>query len=231
MKFTGFNEEALNFLDEIKNNNNKVWFEANRDRWSKLILEPNKAYVQEMGEHLIALAPFIKAEPKVSGSLFRIYRDIRFSKDKTPIKTKIGIMFWQGGAHRMQCASFYMQYKSDEILLATGIRAFKSPLLKAYREYIKVEKNAKALHEILEEFKSKKIKIIEPHYKRYPAGFKKEDKYSYLSLYNSMFAINTFKPNKTFFSEKIIDRNFKFYDTSLALFDWLYDLTLYCKEK
>ena len=230
MIFTGFKEDALKFLDEIKNNNNKVWFEANRHRWEDLILEPNKAYVHEMGEHLIALAPFIKAEPKVSGSLFRIYRDIRFSHDKTPIKTKIGIMFWQGTAHRMQCASFYMQYKSDEIFLATGIRAFKTPLLKAYREYIKIEKNAKALHDIIEDLKAKKIKINEPHYKKYPAGFKQEDKYSYLSLYNSIFAISTFKPNRTFFSTKIIDKNFKFYDSTIALFEWLYELSLYAKD-
>ncbi len=70
MLFDGFKEDALKFLDEIEQNNNKVWFEANRHRWEKLILEPNVAYVKEMGEHLIALAPFIRAEPKAAGSLF-----------------------------------------------------------------------------------------------------------------------------------------------------------------
>jgi len=221
MQFDGFKEDALKFLDEIKENNNKVWFEDNRHRWEELILSPNKAYVQEMGEHLIALAPFIKAEPKVAGSLFRIYRDTRFSKDKTPIKTKIGIMFWQGTAHRMQSPCFYMQYKVEEVFIATGIRVFKTDLLKKYREFIKIEKNAKALHEILEDLKTKGINITAPHYKRVPAGFDKQSPYAYLSQYNGLFVYKTFKPNKTFFSTRIINYNFKFYDSTLELFNWL----------
>jgi len=221
MVFDGFNEDALKFLDEIKENNNKVWFENNRHRWEELILEPNKAYVHEMGEHLIALAPFIRAEPKVSGSLFRIYRDTRFSKDKTPIKTKIGIMFWQGTAHRMQSPCFYMQYKVEEVFIATGIRLFKTDLLKQYREYIKDEKNAKALHEILEDLKEKGITIGELHYKRVPAGFDKQSNYAYLAQYNGLFVYKTFKPNKTFFSKRIINYNFKFYDSTIELFNWL----------
>ncbi len=224
MQFDGFLENGLIFLDEIKENNNKVWFENNRHRWEELILTPNKAYVEEMGEHLIALAPFIKAQPKVSGSLFRIYRDTRFSHDKTPIKTKIGILFWQGTAHRMQCPCFYMQYKVNEILIATGIRVFKTELLKTYREYIKVEKNVQALHKILQDLKEKGLTLPLPHYKRFPRDFNENDKYAYLSLYNGLFVHKAFKPNKTFLSRKIINYNFKFYDSTLELFGWLDEL-------
>ncbi|MFA7084724.1 MAG: DUF2461 domain-containing protein [Arcobacteraceae bacterium] len=222
--FTGFTQEGIAFLEQIEQNNTKIWFEDNRHIWEETILKPNIAYVHEMGEHLIALAPFINALPKVSGSLFRIYRDVRFSNDKTPIKTKIGIMFWQGTAHRMQCASFYMSYTPTLVFVATGIRMFKPPLLKKYREYIKIEKNAKALHTILEKLHEKKIKIVDPHFKRYPTEFDKEDKYAYLSLYNTMYAYTTFKPNKTFFSPKIIDKNFKFHNETVELFDWLYEM-------
>jgi uncharacterized protein (TIGR02453 family) len=227
MKFNGFKQEALAFLEEIKQNNTKEWFENNRHRWEEHILLPNKAYVEEMGEHLIALAPMIRAEPKASGSLFRIYRDTRFSKDKTPIKIKIGVIFWQGSGHRMSSACFYMQYKTDEIFLGTGLRVFKTPLLKKYREYIKVEKNAKALHDILQRLKQKNIKMNDPHYKRVPVGFDKESPYAYLSLYAGLFAYKTFKPNKTFHSAKIISYNFKFYDETLDLFNWIYDFTQY----
>ncbi|MGB6329139.1 MAG: DUF2461 domain-containing protein [Halarcobacter sp.] len=230
MQFDGFKEEALSFLDEIEQNNNKPWFEANRHRWEEVILKPNKAYVEEMGEHLIALAPFIKAEPKMGGSLFKIYRDTRFSHDKTPIKTKIGIMFWQGVLHRMKCPAFYMQYKSHEVLLGTGIRKFKDELLKNYREYIKIEKNAHALHEILEDLKAKGIKIPQMHYKRIPVGFDKEDKYSYLARYDGMLVYKTFKPNKTFHSKRIINYNFKFYDSTLDLFNWLDEFIKSIKE-
>lgn len=227
MSFVGFNPQALEFLDEIKQNNNKVWFENNRHRWEELILKPNKAYVEEMGEHLIALAPFVKALPKVSGSLFRIYRDTRFSHDKTPIKTKIGILFWQGATHRMQSASFYMHYTSNEVFLATGIRTFKPPLLKKYRTYIQNEKHAKALHDIVQKYEKTGIKINEPHYKRFPQGFNEKQPYAYLSKFNALYTQMSYKPNKTFFSEKAIDKHFEFYEASLELFEWLYELTLY----
>jgi uncharacterized protein (TIGR02453 family) len=224
--FLGFTQEGLDFLDQIKENNNKVWFENNRHIWEETILKPNIAYVEEMGEHLIALAPFIKALPKVSGSLFRIYKDTRFSHDKTPIKTKIGILFWQGSSHRMQSASFYMHYTSSEVFVATGIRTFKPPLLKKYREYIKNEKNAQALHMILEKYHKVGIKVVQPHFKRYPQGFNKEDPYSYLSLYNAMYAYTSYKPNKTFLSKNVINKHFKFYDNTHELFDWVYKMII-----
>ncbi len=224
MTFTGFKQEAIDFLKQIENNNNKIWFESNRHLWEEHILKPNIAYVEEMGEHLIALTPFIKAVPKVSGSLFRIYRDTRFSHDKTPIKTKIGIMFWQGTAHRMQCPSFYMQYTKEEVFIATGIRSFKPPLLKKYREFIQIKNNAKALHEILQKLQQNGIKVKEPYFKRVPKPFDKEDKYAYLSLFNGLFVYTTFKPNKTFFSTKIINKNYKFYEETLELFEWLYEM-------
>jgi uncharacterized protein (TIGR02453 family) len=226
MQFVGFKQEGLDFLDQIKDNNNKVWFEEHRHIWEETILKPNIAYVEEMGEHLIALAPFIKALPKVSGSLFRIYKDTRFSLDKTPIKTKIGILFWQGNTHRMQSASFYMHYTSSEIFVATGIRSFKPPLLKKYREYIKIKENAQSLDAILEKLHQKGIKIVEPHFKRFPQGFKEENKYAYLSQFNSMYAYITFKPNETFKSKKIINKNFKFYEETQELFNWLYEMTM-----
>lgn len=221
MKFNGFKQEGLDLLDEIELNNTKEWFEANRHRWQEHILEPNKAYVNEMGEHLIALAPFIRAEAKAAGSLFRIYRDTRFSKDKTPIKTKIGVIFWQGSGHRMKSPCFYMQYKSHEVLIGTGIRVFKDELLQKYREYIKIENNARELHRILIKIQEHNFSLKEAYYKRTPTGFDKESPYAYLAHYNGIFAYKTFKPNKTFLSTRIINYNFKFYDNTLELFNWL----------
>ncbi|MDQ1243708.1 MAG: hypothetical protein QG565_48, partial [Campylobacterota bacterium] len=70
MEFKGFNG-ALSFLNEIRKNNNKEWFEAHRDEYEKIILNPSKAFVVEMGEHLLALEPTVDAEPKINKSLFK----------------------------------------------------------------------------------------------------------------------------------------------------------------
>jgi len=223
-RFLGFPKEGLTFLDNIIINNSKEWLDAHKEEYEKYIVTPNKAYVEEMGEHLQILVPSINAIPKINKSLFRIYRDARFHR-LDPIKERIGIIFWQGTTHRMQSASFYMHYDPFEIFVATGIRNFKAPLLATYREYIKNDVKREILHKILEELKRKGYSIPEPQYKRYPLGLNKDDKYAYLYLYGAMYAYTVFPPDETFHSEAIIDRNFKIYEDMLDLQQWIYELT------
>ena len=224
MTFHGFPKEGLIFLDEIVANNSKEWLDANRNRYERFIVEPNKAFVEEMGEHLQILVLTIHAIPKINKSLFRIYRDARYHP-ADPIKTRIGIIFWQGAGHRMQSSSFYIHYDSREVFVATGIRNFKPPLLAVYREYIQNEEHRSRLHQILESLKTKGYQIPEPHYKRYPGDFDGSEPHAYLALYRAIFAYTAFKPNRTFHSEKIIDRCFHIYEDMLDLHQWVYDLT------
>ena len=77
MEFKGFSKKTLPFLSSIRKNNNKEWFEAHRTEYEELILNPSRAFVVEMGEHLQALEPTINAIPKINKSLYRIYRDTR----------------------------------------------------------------------------------------------------------------------------------------------------------
>ena len=179
-----------------------------------------------MGETLQILVPTIHFKPKVSGSLFRIYRDIRFSKDKTPMKSKIGLLFWQGQAHRMQSSSFYMHYDKDSYFMASGIRAFKPPLLKMYRKYISHKKHRESLHVILEELKQKGYNIGEPKYKRVPSEFDKDEDHIYLTKQGSMFAYIEFDIDEDFFSENIVNRVFKIYQDMAKLQRWVYEMSL-----
>ena len=227
MHFNGFPKKGLSFLNKIIVNNSKEWLDANREEYEQVIVSPNKIYVEDMGEHLQILVPTINAIPKTNKSLFRIYRDARFHLND-PIKTRIGIIFWQGAGHRMQSAAFYMHYDPKEIFVATGIRNFKPTLLSTYREYIQNEERRTELHSILENLKEKGYKLPEAKYKRMPRECDKEDKYSYLYLMGAIFAYTTFVPDETFHSEAIIDRNFKVYEEMLALHQWVYELTLHC---
>lgn len=227
MSFNGFPKKGLTFLNKIIVNNSKEWLDANREEYERVIVAPNKAYVEEMGEHLQILVPTINAIPKTNKSLFRIYRDARFHL-ADPIKTRIGVIFWQGSGHRMQSSSFYMHYDPREIFVATGIRNFKPTLLATYREYIQNEERRTELHNILEKLKERGYKLPESKYKRMPRDCDKEDRYSYLYLMGAIFAYTTFVPDETFHSETIIDRNFKVYEEMLALQQWVYELTLHC---
>lgn len=230
MQFNGFSKKGIDFLKKLELNNTKVWFENNRSIWEKEILLPNTNFVQEMGETLQILVPTIHFKPKVGGSLFRIYRDVRFSKDKTPMKSKIGLLFWQGQAHRMQSSSFYMHYDKESCFVASGIRNFKPPLLKAYRKYIKHKKHRDSLHVILEELKQKGYLIPEPKYKRVPAEFDKNEEHIYLTKHAAMFAYIEFKIDDTFYKEALIDKVFKVYQDMAKLQNWVYEMSLTCTE-
>lgn len=232
MSFNGFPKKGLTFLSNIITNNSKEWLDNHKQDYEKYIVIPNKAYVEEMGEHLQILIPHIHAIPKVNKSLFRIYRDARFHR-LDPIKERIGIIFWQGSTHRMQSASFYMHYDPFEVFVATGIRNFKPALLSHYREYIKNESTRKALHFILQSLKEKGYTIAEEKYKRFPKGFEEhtDEPYAYLAKFGSMYAYQTFIPDQVFHSSKIINRNFKIYEDMLALHQWLYSLTLFTPKQ
>jgi len=227
MHFNGFPKEGLQFLDKIIINNSKEWLDANRSEYEKVIVEPNKAYVEEMGEHLQILVPTVNAIPNTNKSLFRIYRDARFHL-ADPIKTRIGIIFWQGSGHRMQSSSFYMHYDPVEVLVATGIRNFKPTLLATYREYIQNEEKRTELHNILEDLKLKGYQLPETKYKRMPRGCDSTDTHSYLYLQGAVFAYTTFAPDETFHSEAVIDKNFKIHEDMFDLHQWVYELTLHC---
>ncbi len=220
-----FSPESLTFLEQIRENNNKAWFEAHRNDYEQYILEPSRRFVVEMGEHLQVLVPTIKAIPKINGSLFRIYRDIRLSKDKTPLKSRIGIVFWQGGGKRLQSASFYLHFSPDTLLFASGIRGFSKDSLAGYREYIKDSRHASSLEEIMYALKEQGFLFPKPYYKRYPRGFDKTMPHAHLSLYAAMFAYKEVDP-RYIYHDKIIDKAFKIYEALLPLHQWIYEMSL-----
>ena len=230
MKFNGFDKKGIRFLQELSENNSKVWFEDNRHIWEQTIQQPNVNFIEDMGETLQILVPTINFKPKVGGSLFKIYRDVRFSKDKTPMKSKIGLLFWQGQTHRMQSSSFYIHYDKDSYFIASGIRGFKSPLLKTYRNYMQNENYRVELQKILEDIKSKGYSIPEPKYKRIPKefDFDEDAKCTELVKYDTMFAYKQFdiKDNDIFYQAEFMDKAFGIFDDLKELQVWLYNMTI-----
>ena len=87
--FRGFPKDSLSFLVELNNNNNRGWFQANKQRYEDLIRTPALFFIEEMGLHISTRLSknFLAVPKKVGGSLMRVYRDTRFAKDKTPYKT------------------------------------------------------------------------------------------------------------------------------------------------
>jgi uncharacterized protein (TIGR02453 family) len=110
------------FLRELKENNDRAWFEENRARFEKEVREPLLAFVASVREPLAGISPSILAiAKKQGGSLFRIHRDIRFSKDKSPYKTWAALQFRHEAARDVHAPGFYLHFEPDNSFAAAGI--------------------------------------------------------------------------------------------------------------
>ncbi|HXY32510.1 MAG TPA: DUF2461 domain-containing protein [Gemmatimonadaceae bacterium] len=121
---SGFRPAALTTLRRLAKNNRKEWFEAHRPEIESEVLAPMRALVEELDVRLARVAPEIVGHP--SRSIFRIYRDIRFSKDKSPYKTHVGAWFYHVDADPRQAkdagaAGFYFHLEPGRSMVAAGI--------------------------------------------------------------------------------------------------------------
>jgi uncharacterized protein (TIGR02453 family) len=117
-----FSPELFSFLAELRANNNRDWFAENKHRYEEYLLEPALEFIAEFAPRLEKISPHIRADARPSGgSLFRIYRDTRFSKDKSPYKTNLGIHFRHELAKDVQAPGFYLHLGPDGVFAGGGI--------------------------------------------------------------------------------------------------------------
>lgn len=132
-----FTEQTLEFLNALSANNNRDWFEANKHRYDSDVREPALAYIEAMAPHLAKVSDSFLAVPKkVGGSLMRVYRDVRFSRDKTPYKTNIGIQFRHSAGKDVHAPGFYLHIDPTEVFVAAGIWRPDNPTLQQMRMLI-----------------------------------------------------------------------------------------------
>lgn len=136
--FTGFPAGTLQFLAELEANNDRDWFESNRDRYESLVREPALDFVSSMDAPLQRISEHLTAVPKkAGGSLMRVHRDVRFSKDKTPYKTNIGIQFRHARGKDVHAPGFYLHIDNTGCFLAAGVWRPEREALAAIRERIR----------------------------------------------------------------------------------------------
>lgn len=116
-----FSQATFDFLDELTVNNERAWFEANKHRYEQQVREPALEFIAAMAPALAKFAPNFRAEPrKVGGSLMRVFRDTRFSRDKTPYKTNVGIQFRHALGKDVHAPGFYVHLATDGCFFGAG---------------------------------------------------------------------------------------------------------------
>ena len=117
-----FGPQLFSFLEDLRANNDREWFAANKHRYEEHLLEPAMAFIDEFAPRLQKISPHFRADARPSGgSLFRIYRDTRFSKDKTPYKTNVGLHFRHERAKDAHAPGYYLHIGPGEVFAGGGI--------------------------------------------------------------------------------------------------------------
>ncbi|MEW8026364.1 MAG: DUF2461 domain-containing protein [Candidatus Thiodiazotropha sp.] len=135
--FQGFPPQTLTFLEALAQNNNREWFADNKQQYESAVREPALAFIEEMAPKLNGISNQFRAiAKKTGGSLMRVYRDTRFSKDKTPYKTNIGIQFRHSLGKDVHAPGFYLHIEPGNCFLGAGIWHPDSKTLSKIRNFI-----------------------------------------------------------------------------------------------
>jgi len=125
------------FLGELRRHNNREWFNANKDRYLAEVREPMVAFIASIAAPLARISRQIRVDPRPSGgSLMRIYRDTRFSRDKTPYKTNVGIHFGLDAPKDAETPGYYLHLAPGDVFMGAGIWHPGADSLRAVREAI-----------------------------------------------------------------------------------------------
>lgn len=223
--FSGFSKETVRFFTALRKNNNREWFERNRETYDKHVMGPAKLFVTAMGARLKAIAPRIVAVPKVNKSIFRINRDTRFSLDPSPYKTNLGIYFWDGVRSRMESSGFYFHLEPPELWLGVGMYMIPDPLLGRFRKAVVDPKSGAEIQKIKAAISMMAgFSLGGEHYKRVPAGFDPGHPNAALLKNRGLYASAETKIPEEFFSARLVDYCFERYEPLVPLHRWLMKL-------
>jgi uncharacterized protein (TIGR02453 family) len=133
--FQGFPKEGIRFLASLKRNNNRPWFEKHKGEYEQFVKLPMQSLINDLQVHFRSFAPEYDLNPK--RSIFRIYRDVRFSKDKRPYKTNVAAHFvLRGKPKGVSGSGYYLHLEPGEVYLGAGIYMPESNQLKKIRKAI-----------------------------------------------------------------------------------------------
>jgi uncharacterized protein (TIGR02453 family) len=132
-----FTDELFRFLEELRHHNNREWFQQNKERYESAIRGPFISFIGDLGAPLKKINPYMIADPRpVGGSMFRIYRDIRFSRDKSPYKSSVAAHFWDSRGKEGATPAYYLHLEPGSSMIGAGIWRPQSEALKKIRDAI-----------------------------------------------------------------------------------------------
>lgn len=219
----GFSERTFAFLRGLKAENTKDWFDAHRASYEADVKTPAFAVIEALAPRMSSMDPPLKCEARVNGSLKRINRDVRFSKDKSPYNPRIHMVFWSG-SHPNRSPAMHVIVGPDGIGYGAGHFGVEPQTLEKYRAAIIEKAPRDQLLAAIEKARSVGCELGEPALKNLPKGYQTDAPWSYLLRYK-VFVARTRgdKSLPSWDSEtNIVDEIMTLTDACLPLISWLH---------
>jgi uncharacterized protein (TIGR02453 family) len=225
--FKGFPKEGLKFLVDLTANNNREWFKKNKEHYQKYLLDPGQSFVYSLGQKLQEISLGLRYDTQTNGrgSIMRIHRDIRFSKDKSPYNTRFRVIFWEGSGKKMQHPGIFFGMDINGGGLYQGMHGFSKPILNAYREAVNSDEQGEELVNAIQIVRnSGDYRINGSQYKRVPRGFDPSHKRAELLKYKGLYSISPKIDVHTLQKPDLVDVCFEHCKKMAPIHYWLVNL-------
>jgi uncharacterized protein (TIGR02453 family) len=220
--FGGFPSETIRFLRELRVNNRKDWFDAHRSDYEAFWVTPAKAFVVAAGQQLAELAPQIRAEPKVLGSIFRINRDTRFARDTGPYKDHLDFWFWEGDRRRA-VSGFFARLTPEVLGVGAGCHGLDPERLTVFREAVADPSSGADLAGIAQRLEAAGYELGGATLKRPPAGVASDGPAGRFLLHKALFVHHDEPADEQVQTDAVLATCMRHWSALAPLHRWLTD--------
>jgi uncharacterized protein (TIGR02453 family) len=221
-KFEGFSPETLEFLRNLKANNNKLWFETHKPEYQEYLLQPLRALVTEMGDFMLMIDPYFEVAPAVNKTISGIHRDTRFSKDKSPYKSTMWITFKRPRKDWQDAPAYFFELSPDSYRYGMGFYSASKDVMDRWRARID-ERPAEFLQAI-SFYSQQQIFVVEGEkYKRVLDQGKPAEIQEWYQRKNLYLVCNR-KTDDRLFSRELLDDFMGGFELIAPFYHYLWDL-------
>jgi uncharacterized protein (TIGR02453 family) len=203
-KFKGFSPRTLKFLRGLKANNNKAWFQAHRADYEEYVLQPLRDLVTDLGDFMLDIDPYFEMNPAVNKTISRIYRDTRFSKDKSPFRSTVWFTFKnQKKDWTTHVCGYFFELSVNSYRYGMGFYNAAPSITNKFREMI--DENPKEFLKAISFFEKQKTFVLEGEKYKRIIDKTKPEKIQHWYQRKNMYLVCNKKIDDTLFSSKLVD--------------------------
>ena len=229
-RFRGFSPKTLKFLRSLKAYNNKTWFQAHRADYEEYVLQPLRDLVTDLGDFILDIDPSFEITPAVNKTISRIYRDTRFSKDKSPFRSTVWFTFKnQKKDWTTHVCGYFFELSIDSYRYGMGFYNAAPVIMSRFREMI--DDNPKEFLKAISFFDKQKTFVLEgENYKRIIDKTKPEKIQEWYQRRN-MYLVCNRKIDDVLFSNKLVDDLATGFNLIAPFYHYLQKIILTVKEQ